>query len=140
MFLVEATETQQELHFATFVHDISIGLRWFLVEGEYDFPMTDHLANPTVRRVDLEILFMGAVVDRQSGVVVDGGRSMVPWPKMVTAPDPDAQHGVAFIADKVTSAQTTLWRLVRRLEAPHLDNFDEVFVQTKLVVVEGGLP
>lgn len=116
--------------------DLALGLAWGM-----SFPgdqrtfgwavWPDKSAYPSL----LDVFWNGMLVHREHGVVVDGGRAILPWPHAELIHGVGT-YGVEHIADSVTERAADLWRLRSALEHQgRADEYDRYLETSGLVVI-----
>ncbi len=119
---------------ATYRADVSLGIAWGLARRDdrrvfewLKFPERD--SSPQV----LDVLWCGSLVDRYLGLVVDGGRAVVPYPT--------GEHEQSDVDDAaltryvVTETQDSVWRLANGLSGNA--DYDDYRARVPFEVVPG---
>jgi hypothetical protein len=123
---------------AAYRSDVSLGLAFGLspVDDQRDFEFLKHFADRRSHPTFLDIFWNGMLVHREMGLVVDGGRMTLPWPRQPVDASPSRDRS-EVVAELVSKQAAALWRLVAEFEG-HVgpgDSFDEYLAQAGFVVV-----
>ena len=111
----------------TYRPDVSVGIAWGLSfpadKRSFDW---NKFADPDCYPTLVDCLWNGSLVDRYTGLVVDGGRVLLPFPQGEY--DSSEVSEPKLIADWVSADEVKLFRLVHHLRDSRAD-FDEYLRQ-----------
>jgi hypothetical protein len=81
-------EVYEHHYSATYRHDVNLTMAWgFEVDRDLTFPMWNGFPDPQISRLNLDIFWAGALINRILLVSVDGGRGTFVMPTLVGGQD-----------------------------------------------------
>lgn len=125
---------------AAYRTDVSLGLAWGLSypDDQRTFVWTERFADQRAYPEFLDILWNGMLIHREYGIVIDGGRAVLPWPRgeyIRGESVMDYEH----ITDSFTSRGVKLWRLVAYLNSEK-NEYDRYVEQSGVVILPDPEP
>ena len=121
-------EVESHTNRAVYISDVSMGLAWGLSNSDdtrsFDWA---NFPDPTIYTTILDVLWNGSLVHREQGLVVDGARARLPFPRLAVSDDDQAQQWFE-------QRSVALYRLAWQLEGAAGASFDDYLAQTGLPI------
>ncbi|PWK16150.1 hypothetical protein [Tumebacillus permanentifrigoris] len=114
----QTVEVESHSNVASFKEDLSISMAWgFEANDDFSEDWTDRFSDTRASSAYLDFFYKGVLVRREIFVNVDGGRAMLPLPKVTWNASTNTVEGLS-----ITREQYNIFRLI----ASHVGNEEDV--------------